>query len=71
MNSVEKKMGFEGKNMSVNPPAKVSLKRAKARLETVNKLLEKKFKLGHKRHDEFMRIKNRLEMQIRLMEGDY
>jgi len=66
-----RKVGFQGKEVHVNPPAEVSLKRLEARLETVNKLLATKFKHGHPRYNEFMRIKNRLVLQIKLRKGDY
>jgi len=69
--NAETKVGFQGKELHVNPSDKISLKRLEARLATVKKLLDKKFKHGHPRYDEFMRIKGRLQMQIKLKKGEY
>jgi len=66
-----KAVGLQGKEVHVNPSARLSAKRLDARLARVKKLLATKYKHGHPRYDEFMRIKNRLVLQKKLREGDY
>ena len=65
------KVGFVGKEMHVNPSDDVALDRLETRLERVKELLQDKFAGNHPRGKEFMRIKRRLQMQIKLKKGDY
>ena len=66
-----KKMGFEGKPFHTNLPTPALLERKERRLETVNKLVREKFKKDHPRYKEFMRIKHKLALEIKLIKGDY
>ncbi len=65
------KMGFQGKPFHANLPTPMLLERKERRLETVNQLVREKFRHGHPRYKEFMRIKNKLAMEIKLLKGDY
>lgn len=62
---------MEGKDVIINPTRNVSLNRLKARLKRVNYELENKVKPGSDREANFMRSKRKLELQIKLAEGDY
>jgi len=60
-----------GHELKVNPPDNVALERLEARLKRVDLSLATKFPPGHPRHKEFLKIKERLILEIKLKKGDY
>jgi len=65
------KVGVEGKELNVNPSLDISLDRLEQRLKRVKWLLENKFQKKHPRYSEFMKIKGRLQSQIKLKKGEF
>jgi|GEM_PF-6811425 len=65
------KTTFKGGEVHVNPSEAASLKRLEARLRRVTQVLESGvIPEGSAKHEQFTRIKNKLEMLIKIKKGE-